>query len=93
MCMPLIIIASSELNLIFTKAGDASGTGFLDIKNRCWDEKGTVADLIDSRVKSMLPMLLGADQVYLSQGFINSVISCGTDLIGSFHIRIYLGIC
>ena len=43
------------------QAGDASGTGFLDIKGRCWESR--VADLIDPRVMGMLPPLIEPDQV------------------------------
>eukprot|EP00878_Enallax_costatus_P004137 GHUV01004366.1.p1 GENE.GHUV01004366.1~~GHUV01004366.1.p1 ORF type:complete len:482 (+),score=108.10 GHUV01004366.1:309-1754(+) len=43
-----------------TEAGDASGTGLLDVTNRCWDPKLT--SLIDDQLINWLPKLIGPDE-------------------------------
>ena len=47
------------------QAGDASGTGFLDVAGRCGEEKA--AGLVDGRVGGMLPPLLESNQVGVSE--------------------------
>ena len=45
------------------QAGDASGTGFLDVAGRCWESRA--ADLVDPKMRALLPQLLKPNQVPL----------------------------
>eukprot|EP00882_Tetradesmus_deserticola_P028731 GHRQ01032013.1.p1 GENE.GHRQ01032013.1~~GHRQ01032013.1.p1 ORF type:complete len:225 (+),score=92.64 GHRQ01032013.1:141-815(+) len=44
-----------------TEAGDASGTGLLDVAQRCWD--GRLAGMIGDKLLSCLPRIIGPDEV------------------------------
>ena len=48
-------------SLYNVQAGDASGTGFFDTANRCYDKSRM--DTIDSDLHSFLPQLIGPDEV------------------------------
>jgi sugar (pentulose or hexulose) kinase len=43
------------------QAGDASGTGLLDVSARVWDPK--LASLVDPQLTQWLPTLIGPDEV------------------------------
>lgn len=47
--------------LAFLQAGDASGTGLLDVAARVWDPK--LAALVDPQLQEWLPSLIGPDEV------------------------------
>ncbi|GAX75099.1 hypothetical protein CEUSTIGMA_g2543.t1 [Chlamydomonas eustigma] len=55
-----LLLPSSYINywltgVIAMEAGDASGTGLLDVEKKSWDKKA--ADLVDEKVWNMLPTL------------------------------------
>jgi hypothetical protein len=50
------------------QAGDASGTGLLDVAARCWD--GRLAAMIDDKLMACLPPLIGPDEVRWEWGII-----------------------
>lgn len=43
------------------QAGDASGTGCLDVRARCWDAAAMA--LVDPALQGWLPPLIGPDEV------------------------------
>lgn len=45
----------------FLQAGDASGTGLLDVAARVWDPKLT--SLVDDQLMGWLPTLIGPNEV------------------------------
>ncbi|KAF6263983.1 hypothetical protein COO60DRAFT_266329 [Scenedesmus sp. NREL 46B-D3] len=60
-----------------TEAGDASGTGLLDVAKRCWD--GRLAAMIDDRLLACLPRILGPDES------VGNVLPEVADLLGLGH--------
>lgn len=55
------MILVSGWQAVCVQAGDASGTGFFDTNNRCYDK--TRMESIDSSLHTYLPELIGPDDV------------------------------
>lgn len=60
-CIALPSALNSYAVLYPVQAGDASGTGFFDTANRCYDKERMTS--IDSDLHTFLPELIGPDEV------------------------------
>ncbi|WIA42348.1 hypothetical protein OEZ86_008359 [Tetradesmus obliquus] len=60
-----------------TEAGDASGTGLLDVAQRCWDAR--LAAMIDDKLAACLPRIIGPDES------VGTVLPEVADLLGLGH--------
>lgn len=47
--------------LYLLQAGDASGTGLMDVAQRCWDAR--LAAMIDDKLAGCLQRIIGPDEV------------------------------